>query len=430
MRPRWNAAGQKVLAIALLLLCILSGTRIVYAESPEIYSVEANATGGVATVYGRHFGHTPGRVLLAGSRGSVYAYLIVATWTNEQLVVFLPPGLDAGTYFLRITCHVHGGDSGEMADATLVVGSEGPPGPRGDRGATGAAGASGLQGPSGPQGPPGPPGPAGAPGPAGPQGPMGPVGPQGLQGQPGAPGAGFQWKGSWDPQVTYSPGDTVQHDGTAYVTTISTSGNVPPAAPWQQFVAAGRDGANGRDGVDGRDGAQGVPGLQGAAGPQGLPGPAGPVGPPGPIGPQGAPGSAGPAGAAATVATATVPLVSLMLNATAQTIPQAISLTTTDSSVSALVEADGDLMLNGAASTFALVEMRLLVDGNVVRAIRTSVLNFLSGGLSNGWHVHALESLPPGVHDFRVQGLVLTATGSVTANSTWQGRLSVVLLRR
>src|SRR5215831_4297971 len=182
MWPRWNTSSRTALGIAMLLVCFLSRARVVYADAPEIFRVDTSATGGTATLYGRNFGLTTGRVLLDGSRGTVYAQLIVATWTDGQIVVYLPPGLEPGTYFLHMVCRAKGGDNGDSADVTLVVGAVGPPGPQGDRGSTGPAGPQGLQGPPGPPGTPGPQGPAGAPGAAGPQGPMGPGGPMGPQG--------------------------------------------------------------------------------------------------------------------------------------------------------------------------------------------------------------------------------------------------------
>ena len=145
-------------------------------------------------------------------------------------------------------------------------------------------------------------------------------------------------------------------------------------------------------------------------------------------------GVQGPPGPAATVATASVPLVTLTLSASAQTIPQMITLSVpSGTSVSALVEADGDLQLNGPAGTFGQVEMHLLVDGVQVRAVRTQVLNFGAGSLSNAWRLHALIPLTTGQHDFKIEGLVQLSSGpsvSVGANWVTQGRLSVVLLRQ
>jgi hypothetical protein len=100
-----------------------------------------------------------------------------------------------------------------------------------------------------------------------------------------------------------------------------------------------------------------------------------------------------------------------------------------DTIVNALVEADGDLFLSANAGAYALVELRLVIDGVVARTLRTSVLNYLAGNMSNGWHLHTMKGLTAGQHEFHVDARVLAATGPVSVNST-QGRLTVMLLRQ
>ncbi len=62
-------------------------------------------------------------------------------------------------------------------------------------------------------------------------------------------------------------------------------------------------------------------------------------------------------------------------------------------------------------STFGLVELHLVVDGAVARVLRTSVLNYLSGGLSSAWHIHTILPLAGGLHDFRIEARILAASG-------------------
>lgn len=107
---------------------------------------------------------------------------------------------------------------------------------------------------TGPEGPPGPPGDTGPAGPEGPQGPTGPEGPRGLE-----------WRGAWDATIAYAANDTVQHNGTSWVTSVATvAGDEPGVAAAWEILA-----------------------QQGATGPQGPTGPEGPTGPTGPQGPEG-----------------------------------------------------------------------------------------------------------------------------------------------
>jgi hypothetical protein len=100
-------------------------------------------------------------------------------------------------------------------------------------------------------------------GPAGPlglQGPPGARGPKGDTGDPGQNGSGFTWRGPWDCNESYSPGDVVSYLGSAWVQSgpSDVGGCVdPPNAPWQQLASRGNDGA------------QGIQGIQGIQGPPG-----------------------------------------------------------------------------------------------------------------------------------------------------------------
>ena len=288
------------------------------AQSIEILRADADVEGGRITAYGRSFGTSLGRIVLAGSRGGVYAELIAVTWTDTEVVALLPPGIPAGAYRLEISPRMNGRSQGTSDSLDVTLGVQGP------KGEAGAAGAQGLPGE------PGPPGPAGPAGPAGPQGVQGPVGPQGS------------------------------------------------------------------------------------------PGPVGPIGPPGPAGPTGPVGSSGVLGSASSA------LSLITLTSTFQTVPPAVSVTApAEGSTTALAEANGTVFLSGASGTYGIVEIRLLLDGVAVHSIRTSVVNYQAGNLSNDWTLHAMLPLTGGSHQFRVEARTLSATGQVQLNPA--GRLSVLV---
>ncbi len=119
----------------------------------------------------------------------------------------------------------------------------------------------------GPQGPKGDQGPQGLKGDQGPKGDTGATGATGLQGPQGPAGSGFTWRGAFDCNASYAPGDVVSHLGSSWITAVAVGGCVdPPFAPWQQLAAKGDQG------LEGPQGPQGATGLQGPQGPSGLSG--------------------------------------------------------------------------------------------------------------------------------------------------------------
>ena len=196
-------------------------------------------------------------------------------------------------------------------------------------------------------------------------------------------------------------------------------GPMGPAGPEGPVGPAGPTGPAGPAGPQGLQGVQGVPGTPGS---QGLPGPMGPMGPPGVQGPSGS------NGADASIAAQSVSLSSITLNSNSQPVPSSISMTTSGENT-ALVEAEGDLLLSAPSGTFGVVELRLMVDGVADRVLKTSVLNYLAGNNSNSWHLHTLKPISAGSHEFHVEARLLAATGSVIIAST-PGRLSVVVMKK
>jgi hypothetical protein len=154
------------------------------------------------------------------------------------------------------------------------------------------------------------------------------------------------------------------------------------------------------------------------------------MGPVGPIGPQGEPGVAGPAGPSGIVATNTTSLAGSTLSTTLQTVGSPLSFdVAVDTTPVLFAEADGSLFLSAGSATYGIVEIRLVLDGTVVQTIRTEVLNYLAGNLSNAWHLHTMRPVTAGTHDLHIEAKVLATSGSVQINSPNAGRLSLMLLR-
>jgi hypothetical protein len=100
------------------------------------------------------------------------------------------------------------------------------------------------------------------------------------------------FRGTWDPTVSYGAGAIVTYQGQSYIS-IDKNSNVVPTntEAWAVLDAAGTPGP------------AGVPGSTGATGPTGASGSPGPAGPAGPAGAMGIPGPAGVAGAAGPTGT-------------------------------------------------------------------------------------------------------------------------------
>jgi hypothetical protein len=152
----------------------------------------------------------------------------------------------------------------------------------------------------------------------------------------------------------------------------------------------------------------------------------GPIGPQGPAGAAGAAGAAGPSGFAGAASSDLDPL---MLTTAFQPLASGISVTAPDdASVTALIQADGDLYLSGATGNYGLVEVRLMVDDVAVRMIRAEVLNNVVSNLSNSWHVHTMMTLTPGAHQIRVDARTVSSSRAVQINNN-PGKLSAVMFR-
>lgn len=189
----------------------------------------------------------------------------------------------------------------------------------------------------------------------------------------------------------------------------------------------GNRGDMGPQGLSGLTGPEGPPGPAGAAGPPGSAGPAGPVGPIGPIGPQGQPGPAGPSGVVGAL-TATLPVTTL--TTTAQVLSGTLTFDTPAQTTQTLfAEADGSLFLSAASGTYGIVEIRMVLDGVAIQAVRTEVVNYVAGNMPSAWHLHTMRPVTGGTHELHLEARVLSATGQVQVNNTNAGRLSLLLFR-
>ena len=113
-----------------------------------------------------------------------------------------------------------------------IQGPRGDTGPAGPRGETGDTGPRGPQGDTGPRGPEGPQGAQGLQGIQGIQGIPGDTGPRGPAGADGVDGTLLTtWRGAWQPGVAYDAGDTVTHDGSAWLAVTDAELDADPPGP-------------------------------------------------------------------------------------------------------------------------------------------------------------------------------------------------------
>jgi hypothetical protein len=240
------------------------------ADPVVILSTVSNRTTDTLTIRGSGFGPRPAEVWCQD-------YLLtVASWTDAEIVAYLPDALADGSYLLTIV-RGDGQKDRDVFDMT-VQGQSTSAGPKGDPGDPGPRGDKGDVGPTGETGPAGPKGDTGAAGPTGDTGAAGPKGEAGVVGPKGDTGA-IGPRGESGPQ------------GEAGV--AGPQGPAGVAGPQGERGLAGAPGEAGAMGPQGPAGLQGEAGPQGVAGPQGPAGLQGPLGPIGPAGPQGAAGVSG-----------------------------------------------------------------------------------------------------------------------------------------
>jgi hypothetical protein len=361
-----------VTAAAVGILLFASVSRVFADQAPEIMRVDVDVPTRAIIIEGHNFGKRVGWTLLQGSSGTILAQLTTGSWSDDVIVAFLPNGLQPGTYRM-----------------TVVRAKNGRPSPfdhldHADNLADEIDFTWGAQGPAGPRGPAGPKGDLGA---------QGPVGPEGLAGAQGPQG---------------------------------------PAGPKGDAGAAGAAGPAGPVGPAGSAGAVGPAGPAGPQGPVGTTGATGVAGPMGPMGPQGPQGPQGSQGASGVVSSTTQQLLAMNIGTTAQPVPGNVTFTTTDpaGTVSALIEADGDVMATGSSGTYYLFELRLVVDGTVVRTVRSQVVNMAGGNQSNTWHLHTLASMPPGSHEAHIEVVRVAGTANPATLNFNSGRVSAVVIRQ
>jgi hypothetical protein len=97
--------------------------------------------------------------------------------------------------------------------------------------------------------------------------------------------------------------------------------------------------------------------------------------------------------------------------------------------VTAFVQAEGDILLGPNVGAQALVEVHLVVDGVVVRSVRTSAVNYAFGNNSSAWHLGTIGTLGPGAHDVHVEARTVAASSTVVSANITPGSLTVALFR-
>jgi hypothetical protein len=98
---------------------------------------------------------------------------------------------------------------------------------------------------------------------------------------------------------------------------------------------------------------------------------------------------------------------------------------------SALVNAEGDAATSAPIGNQALIELHLVIDGEIVRILRTTVTNYSLSGMPGGWHIGTIQPMTAGSHEFHVEARYnfSAGDGTVTLNKA-PGNLSVALLRQ
>ncbi len=66
---------------------------------------------------------------------------------------------------------------------------------------------------------------------------------------------GVNWMGTWDSGTPYEQKDAVSYDGSSYIATDTSLGEVPPSGNWDLLAQKGEDGEQGIQGEKGGGGA-------------------------------------------------------------------------------------------------------------------------------------------------------------------------------
>jgi hypothetical protein len=83
--------------------------------------------------------------------------------------------------------------------------------------------------------------------------------------------SGFDWEGAYNGATAYVPNDVVLYNGSSYICTQNSTGNLPTnGAFWNLMAEKGATGDTGPAGNDGAPGADGSDGSDGATGPAGV----------------------------------------------------------------------------------------------------------------------------------------------------------------
>jgi len=123
----------------------------------------------------------------------------------------------------------------------------------------------------------------------------------------------------------------------------------------------------------------------------------------------------------------------VQLNGTIKDLPGTVSLAPPDGTTTftAIVSAEGDLMLQGSPGTQGWVEIHLVVDGNIVRILRTSAVNYIFGNMPSAWRVSTILTLTGSVsHDFKVEARTLSAAGGPMIVNSMPGNISVAYFKQ
>lgn len=293
----------------------------------------------------------------------------------------------------------------------------------------------------------------------------------------------LMWRGAWDAEAKYAPGQVVSFNRAAYVAEQVNAGSEPNPwceddCRWALMSAEGPQGPKGDAGPAGPKGDAGPAGPMGDAGAQGTqgsPGPPGPQGPQGIQGPQGpkgdngdsvtsssapaggncayggskftaangvtyacngAPGSGG--GTTGQDAVTTYGTAGVTVTAPFTTLPGLTQTITVPTNSAIYVEANGGAMTSSTATAGAsVVDVAVYVDDNLVsNGLFRRVACANTTGLIQmicSWSMAGVVPLSAGSHTITVRARLVSGQSAVVsgdANDTRQGALTVITLKR
>ena len=230
----------------------------------------------------------------------------------------------------------------------------------------------------------------------------------------------FEWKGDWDAEVNYIPGNGVAHNDASYIAISANINSEPPSADWH-ILAQGEEGPQGPKGDTGPTGATGDTGPQGPKGDTGDTGPQGPKGDTGDTGPQGPKGDTGATGPAGGVTSVAISAPSTIFSVSGSPITASGTLTLSFASGQT-----ANLVVGSNSS--GVVGLIALTANHIPLLTQSKVQNLISdlSGKASITHTHAASDITSGTLAQNVGG---TGFSSYSAGDTLAANDSGALVK-